>query len=259
LILVAATIAACGTASNPPATAIPVARPTHTPLPADTGWRSVRPGLETRELSVENDLWGERLFVARVDPQQAAFRVRYDPAQPRRVGEWLAAEDARLVVNAGFFDDDNRVLGLLIADGEASGATYVDLGGLFGVRQGRVQVRSLILQPYRRGEVFDQMVQSFPTLLTGGGAINTAIRDDGAVAPRTVVGVDRQGRVVFLVSPRPTFNLTELAAWLAQSDLDLDAALNLDGGTSSGLVVQTVEGVWGSDSWARVPAVIVVE
>jgi uncharacterized protein YigE (DUF2233 family) len=64
--------------------------------------------------------------------------------------------------------------------------------------------------------------------------------------------------VVFLVSPRATFSLTDLAMWLAQSDLDLDAALNLDGGTSSGLMARTGIGLWGADSWIGVPAVIVV-
>ena len=104
------------------------------------------------------------------------------------------------------------------------------------------------------------MVQSYTTLLTGGGEINTQIRDDGRRALRSVVWLDRSGRAVFLVSPRQTFTLTELADWLAESDLDLDTALNLDGGASSGLVVKVPEGgSWGLNSLSAVPAVIVVQ
>jgi uncharacterized protein YigE (DUF2233 family) len=106
--------------------------------------------------------------------------------------------------------------------------------------------------------VFEQMVQSFPTLLVGGGEINREIQEDGRRAMRSVVAIDRAGRVVFLVSPGATFTLTGLAEWLAASDLDLDAALNLDGGTSSGLIARLPDDVWGIDSWLEVPAAIVV-
>jgi len=232
--------------------------PTLTPIAPDTGWQTVSAGIEVRELSVINASRHDRLLIARVDPSLASFQVRYSPDRPRRVGEWLDAEQARLVINGGFFGTDNRALGLLISDGQAFGESYVDLGGLFGVSQGRVQVRSLILQPYSPAETFEHMVQSFPMLLNHRAA-NDRIRDDGDIAPRSVVGLDRAGRIVFLVSPRPIFSLTDLAMWLSQSDLELDAALNLDGGTSSGLMARTADGVWGIDSWIAVPAVIVVK
>ena len=227
-------------------------------MAVDTGWLRASQGIETRELSIVHEGRRDRLFIARVDPASVSLRVLYDPIDRRRVREWLDARQARLAINGGFFDPAGRALGLLIADGQAFGQTYEGLGGLFGVREGRVQVRSLIAQPYRPDEVFDQMLQSFPTLLVGDGAINDQIRDDGRVAPRSVVGIDQAGRAVFLVSPRPTFDLTDLAGWLAKSDLDLDSALNLDGGTSAGLVVRTADGVWGINSWVEVPAVIVV-
>ena len=257
-MLLAGGCASAGARSQPFAPAAAATpSPTRTPVPADTGWQSAGDGIEIRELDVAHGLTRDRLFIARVDPSRVAFSVRYDPIRPLRVGQWLADDGARLAINGGFFDPQNRALGLLIADGVPFGQTYVGLGGLFGVREGRVQVRSLIVQPYAPGEEFDQMVQSFPTLLIDG-AVNAGIRDDGGIAPRAVVGVDGQGRVVFLVSPRPAFSVTGLAAWLAQSDLDLDSALNLDGGTASGLLVSTGNGTWGVDSWVPVPAVIEV-
>jgi hypothetical protein len=39
----------------------------------------------------------------------------------------------------------------------------------------------------------------------------------------------------------------------------LDTALNLDGGTSSGLMLAGRDGPTGVDSWVKVPAVIVAE
>jgi hypothetical protein len=238
-----------------PATSAPPG-PAPTATPADTGWVGVGEGIEIREQSITYRDRRDRLYLARVDPARASFQVAYDPRRPRRVWGWIEDEDARLVINGGFFDPENRALGLLIADGYAFGETYVGLGGLFGVQAGRVQIRSLILEPFQSGEVFDQMVQSYPTLLVGDGVINAEIRDDGRRSTRSVIGLDRAGRVVFLLSPRATFNLVELAEWLAQSDLDLDTALNLDGGASAGLVARTPDGAWGVNSWATVPAVI---
>ncbi len=259
LAILALLMSACSAGGPLAPTPAQTLAPARAPLPADTGWRAAIEGIETRELDVMHRGRRDRLYIARVDPKRVTFRVRYDPNQPRRVGQWMDAEHARLIVNGGFFDPDNRVLGLLIADGISIGQSYEGLGGLFGVSGGRVQVRSLIHQPYQLGESFEQMLQSFPTLLVGSGLINDQIRDDGRLAPRSVVGIDRTGCVVFLVSPRATFSVAGLADWLAQSDLDLDSALNLDGGTSSGLMVRTDNGLWGADSWVEIPAVIVVK
>jgi hypothetical protein len=74
-----------------------------------------------------------------------------------------------------------------------------------------------------------------------------------------VVGQDRRGRIVFLVSPDLFFTLKNLSAFLVASDLELDAALNRDGGTSSGLMLAGRDGPTGVDSWVKVPAVIVAE
>jgi len=102
-------------------------------------------------------------------------------------------------------------------------------------------------------------LQNFPMLVLPGGKTNPDIDDNGRRSLRTAVGQDRSGRLIFVVSPAPTFTLTEFSQWLAASDLDLNAALNLDGGTSSGLVLRSGQRNLGVDSWVPVPDVIVVE
>jgi hypothetical protein len=59
--------------------------------------------------------------------------------------------------------------------------------------------------------------------------------DTGETARRTVIALDQQGYVVILLIDLPIFTLHGLSLWLAESDLGLDSALNLDGGRSSGL------------------------
>jgi uncharacterized protein YigE (DUF2233 family) len=129
---------------------------------------------------------------------------------------------------------------------------------MFAVSGDEVRVRGNVQEPYL-GEPLTYALQNFPMLVLPGGSPNLDIDDNGRASPRTAVGQDRSGRIVFVVSPTPVFTLTEFGQWLAGSDLDLNAALNLDGGTSAGLVLRSGNRSLGADSWVGVPNVIVVE
>ena len=83
--------------------------------------------------------------------------------------------------------------------------------------------------------------------------------DDGRPARRTVVAQDYQGRILIIVAPRGYLSLHELARFLAESDLDLDVALNLDGGYSTGLWLQADGLIVNIDSLVPVPSVVSVD
>jgi uncharacterized protein YigE (DUF2233 family) len=246
--------------SEAAAATAPVLAAPSSPAPvAASDWRTVYPGLEYRELAVRVDQHPDLLRLARLDPARMRFVVRYDPGRPRRVSDWLAAEGAALVVNGGYFDPQNRALGLLIRDGMVYGQPYQGFGGMFVVGADGVQVRWNVARPYQPGEGLTQAISNFPMLVLPGGRPNTSIDENGKLSLRTAVGQDRQGRILFVVSPGAVFTLTGFGAWLAASDLDLDVALNLDGGSSSGLVVSAGAQPLGIDSWVEVPDVIVVK
>jgi uncharacterized protein YigE (DUF2233 family) len=232
--------------------------PTVTPVPPDTGWRAVAPGIEYRELRIEIGAQADRLRIARVDPAQARLRVVYDPESPRRVSEWLLSTQAQLVINGNYFDPQNQALGLIIADGVRAGVNYEGFGGMLAIDGDTVKVRSNLMEPYRQDEALAYAMQNFPMLVLPGGQANTQIDDNERLAPRSVVAQDRSGRIVFVVSPSLMFTLTGLGQWLASSDLDIDVALNLDGGTSSGLLLREGAQTMGVDSWVKVPSAIVV-
>jgi uncharacterized protein YigE (DUF2233 family) len=260
ILIGAIVLGGCALADVTPTVIAPtlIPRPTATMRPADTGWQAIVPGVEYRELSIKQADRSERLRIARVDPAQAKFRVLYNPDRPQRVSEWLSESKALLAVNGNFFDPQNRALSLVVQDGRVSGAPYEGFGGMFAVSGDNVRVRWNVPEPYA-GEPLNYALQNFPMLVLPGGTPNAQIDDNGRVAPRTAVAQDRSGRIVFVVSPTSAFTLTEFGQWLAASDLDLDVALNLDGGTSSGLVLHSGEHILGTDSWAGVPNVIVVE
>jgi exopolysaccharide biosynthesis protein len=52
-----------------------------------------------------------------------------------------------------------------------------------------------------------------------------------------VLGQDRNGRILFIVAPQGYFVLHQLSVYLTESDLNLDIAVNLDGGGSTGVLV----------------------
>lgn len=234
-------------------------RPTVTPVPRDTGWQAIAPGVEYRELKIDLGDRSDRLRIARIDPAQTQLRVLYDPDRPRRVSEWLSTSTALAAVNGNYFDPQNQALGLVIQDGQRrGGVVYQGFGGMFAVSDDGARVRWNVDDPYS-GEPLLHALQNFPMLVLPGGTANPNIDDNGRRSLRTAVGQDQSGRLVFVVSPGLTFTLTEFGQWLAASDLDLDVALNLDGGSSSGLVLRSDGRNLGVDSWVPVPNVIVVE
>lgn len=62
-------------------------------------------------------------------------------------------------------------------------------------------------------------------LLTADGA-PVAI-DDTQIARRTVIAQDRDGNFLVMTTDNPVFTLTQLSAFLAQTDLELTIALDI--------------------------------
>ena len=235
---------------------LPAQTQTQTPIPLDTGWLSLSPGLDRREVAARFPSLGfeEGLILFRIDPAFFSFRVLYTPGIPRRVSEWGAEAGARLVFNAAFFDEKDVAVGLVVSDGRVFGKSLEGFGGMFAVdAEGAPSLRSLAAQPYQPSEPLAQAVQGFPMLIYPDGSAFS--KEDGARARRTALGQDTAGRVYLVVAPHNAFTLAEFAAWLHDSDLGLTAALNLDGGGSTGYYARPGDAV---DSFTPVPAVVAV-
>lgn len=251
---------------SPSPTPYPTPRPTSTPEPPDTGWQSLQPGVELREVTVrhvrvETGAVAERLTIVRLDPASVHWRVHYDPTAPRPVSAWAERLQPLLVVNGGYFTPENETTGLLVSDGRVWGTPYAEFAGMFTVTaDGQVSVRWLRDQPYDPNEPLMEALQSFPVVVKPGGVMGfPADADDGRPARRTVVAQDLEGRILIIVAPRGYLSLHELARFLAESDLELDVALNLDGGFSTGLWLQAGERSVEVDSLVPVPSVISVD
>jgi uncharacterized protein YigE (DUF2233 family) len=234
---------------------------TESSSPPDTGWLHDSSGIELRrlQLSASADHAAASLTIVRMDPAAVRLRVGYAPGQPRPLDAWVRERSSLLVVNGGFFTPEYRATALVVSDGEAYGTSYDGFGGMLAVApDGSVSLRSLRAQPYTTDESFQQAIQSFPMLVQPGG-VPASIDEDGDRTRRTLVAQDKDGRLLFVVCSTFSFSLHELAAWLASSDLQIDRALNLDGGRSTAMSLHAGALQERIDPFDVLPMVLFVE
>ncbi|HSL46092.1 MAG TPA: phosphodiester glycosidase family protein [Anaerolineales bacterium] len=224
-----------------PSTPIPAVPPTVEFVP-ETGWEVLQPGLERRVFEVYDaqNQHVESVYVWRLDQNYFRLDVAHE-ATPRSLETWQQETNAALVINGGFYSVDNeRYLpdGLIVVNGVASGRSFNGHGGMLAINEYGAELRWLVKRPYNPGERFQAALQSFPILVKPGGQLGfDAERENHVPARRTVIAQDRNDRILFIVTPKGYFTLHQLSVYLTESDLNLDIAVNLDGGGSTGILV----------------------
>jgi len=236
-------------------------RPTAIPT-LDNNWNPLANGVQWRQLSFRaSDGSTVFLVVARIDPKTTDIKVKYQPGQAKSIQDWRTALPGTvLIVNASFFDQNNNAIGLVAVDGNLRGRSIPRSdAGMVLVRSGQIKLRSLYLEPYNNTEYFEQAVQAFPVLVAYGQAAPAFDEDLSRVsARRTVIAQDKQGRLLVLVTPFSSVKLTDLAAWLAVSGLNIDMALNMDGGSSTSMYLATGGPSQYTQGFSPVPVVLAV-
>ncbi len=230
----------------PTSTTAPIAGGPTNPA-SNAGWTQLSAGIALRTLSMNTSGGVITVVAARVDPTRAVFSIYYTPGQLHTLSEWRAAlPSAALLVNGNYYDTQRKALGLVVSNANSYGgfSTRSD-AGLFQVVNGVPRVRSLWLEPYNANERFEQAAQGFPILTARGQAAPINADLDQGASRRTVVAIDRAGRILFIITPLGGCKLAEMANWLPNSGLDIDTALNLDGGGSTQMFVgaQTFAGI----------------
>lgn len=234
----------------------PTGQPTSSLVP-DSGWEVLHAGLERRVINLvgQENLLAESLYLLRLDPAFYRFDVAYSPGDPKSLAQWQLETGALIVVNGGYFTDAHTATGLIISDGQRNGISYQGFGGMFAVTATGPEIRWLAAQAYDPDEPLLAALQSFPMLILPGGRAGDGDQNE-LRARRTVIAQDRQGRVLFILAMVGDFTLEGIGKYLAQSDLDLDRALNLDGGASTG--VRLAEPEEGVAAFSLLPSVISV-
>jgi len=223
-------------------------------------WNKAATGVEVRNEDWKNaDGDDDTVTIVRFDTHKVKVSIGYQPGQPASMNDWMQQEHPLAIINGGYFDQQFNATALVVTNGQVFGQSYAGFGGMLSVNSlGSLSLRSLHQQPYYpNSERLEQATQSAPMLILDGK--RTQFSADASQTRRSVVAMDKQGRLLFIVSPNPVFSLDELADQLVSSDLSIETALNLDGGSSTGLYVNGGSSQVSIDSFAKLPLVIIVK
>jgi uncharacterized protein YigE (DUF2233 family) len=227
----------------------------------DTAWSVLQPGLERRVIQIcdQENKYVESLHLWRLDQKHFRLDVAYQET-PRSLESWQQTTNALMVVNGGYYSVTNERYspdGLTIVNGKATGQSFAGFGGMLVIQDSRAELRWLVQKPYDPYESLHAALQSFPILVQPGGRLGFGPeRENNVGARRTVVGQDKKGRILFILAPQGYFTLHQMSLYLTASDLNLDIAINLDGGGSTGILVANPHEVIPSDR--PLPFVILV-
>lgn len=182
------------------------------------------------------------MHIVRWQPQRA--EIRYLPASrwsipACRARQFLDRSGALAVFNGGYFDPQNRPLGLLYAKKwiqpqVASGSAF---GGMFTLIDDKpalypiFQISDARYDGLRHADGLKLLIQCGPRLLSQGNVVPGLERD--TFTRRTAIGCDESDRVWLLATSltyAPSFQ--EFQKYLG-AELHLRDAMNLDGGSST--------------------------
>jgi hypothetical protein len=219
-------------------------------------WKRLAAGLEWSELRLAcpGPVWRARLIVARLDPREVRLTLAMDMTRVDMRPAWTidrAPDDAILAVNAGQFASA-MPWGWVVIDGRerlrpGSGplASAVGIDEAGGVRwaHGSSLADAGIVTGF----------QSYPTLLSGDGAVPAAIRTPGSLISlthrdaRLAFGETRDGRILIVMTRYDAVGepgggiplgptTPEMAAIMGS--LGACDAVMLDGGISAQLLIR---------------------
>src|SRR6266550_3919349 len=269
LCLLLSSLAACdiipttssnGSSGNTSSATTTTTQPSVQGTPQLNTWYRGAPGVEIRYEDWKSPGNNEdTVTIVRFDLHHISLSVAYQPTKPLSMGEWMRQEHATAIINGGYFDNQNNATAMVISNGQSFGTSYNGFGGMLSVdNQGHIDLRSLSERPYDpNNEQLQQATQSSPMLVLHGKT--TQFNTNAAGSRRSIVAIDKQGRLLFIASPGTAFSLGELEDLLVGSDLSIDRALNLDGGASTGLYVNAGSQQVAIDSITDLPLVIVVK
>lgn len=200
-------------------------------------WTTIKPGVDIKQELVDVGVLEEKFTFVRIDPTQQSIVLALDTKKPQTVEEWQQRLHASVVLNAGYFDPAYQPTTRLVLYGESFGPLLSGTTGLFRSQTGTAWEIAPTNEVTSTSPTAPQFsLQSYPLLLQHGQVAYTAGSDEPA--SRTVVAIDRSGLVYFIITEYGVLSLRQLAATLQKDiSIPLQDALNLDGGTSSGMSI----------------------
>jgi uncharacterized protein YigE (DUF2233 family) len=199
------------------------------------GWRLIEADLEVRQ---EAGFWPEfmspTIYLVRTSLDK--FNVRVLEAkqfgQPVLSSQEFARKSgATLVINANFFDHNNKPLGLVLNRGIQNAPIHWGgntLGGVFAISQNGPLI---VHRDYYHPKGLLEALQAGPRLIVGGK--KSTIAKTSSRSPRSSVCIDGASRIIFAATSRWALGVTLIELQDLLHRVGCQEALNLDGGGSA--------------------------
>lgn len=172
------------------------------------------------------------------------------------VREWATRiPDASVVLNGVYFHEDNLPSGAFVSKGERVGSRAFDTDkSALIVLAPTPRIVDLTKEPNAIERAIEA-AQTFPYLIKDRAA--AVSEDSGKLAERSFVGTDTRGRFYVGVAINASLSLYELSHLLADQPIEWQDVVNLDGGPSTGVLVDLQKENRSRTSLAPVSNVIV--
>ncbi|MFO1463478.1 MAG: phosphodiester glycosidase family protein [bacterium] len=194
-------------------------------------YRNLEPGLDYGNLSPDAST---KVHLLKVDLKH--FKVKVLDARDWKsrtlpVKSFAEKSRALAAINANFFDPQDQPLGLVLQEGKLkSPPKKISWWAALLLKGDRAAIEKAFEKDYVLN--YENGVQAGPRLVVGGRA--PKLKEE--FSPKSAIGVDRQGHLVFVVT-QGSIEINQLAQLLAKKEKDggvgLANALNLDGGSSA--------------------------
>ncbi|MCC7522785.1 phosphodiester glycosidase family protein [Candidatus Uhrbacteria bacterium] len=208
-------------------------------------WEAVSDGMERIELPLR-DASSTHVIAYAFDTEKFSFDFAYSTTA-KTIASWMPEyPKAAAILNGVYFHEDYTPSGDLIDEGKRTTNRRFDLD----------KSEYLVLAPVFGigNSTGSEAGQSYPMLVRDGKDVVEV--DSGKTARRTFAGIRDDGKAVFGLLDEGEISLYALSRELARPELGLEAALNLDGGPSTGMVVREPDE--SINSIFAVPVVIVI-
>ncbi len=200
-------------------------------------WRPITPGIEYQDIGHNLINPWSHIHVFRIDLKKIKLDIITAHELDRHqasVDQFAHRSQALIAINGGFFDKNYQPLGLRIGNThQYSPVKDISWWGIFYIFNHTPHITNF--SHYSQHNHPDFAIQSGPRLVIHGQIPSLK----PGHAERTALGITKNNHLIILVTDHAPMTTYELAKLMQSSPLSCQDALNLDGGSSSQLYVQT--------------------
>lgn len=225
---------------------------------SEYGWRTLRPGLESINMSIAGDfLFSSSILAVRASParfQPRVLRATEFGSPTSSVKRICQASGASACINANFFDEKRRPLGTVISRGIVHKNVHKGGGTLTGIFSATKNSVSITHRSEFSTQNSLEAFQAGPRLLSNGRSV-TGIKASSAQGALSVLCIDDKQRIILAKIALSIFTQypTKIQNTLRHAPFNCIEALNLDGGGSSQLFA------WGQQNSSKLDSSTVID